>query len=104
MDENPTAIWRKRQARRLADALAAITDVRTMRAVLRDVMTESEIDEVSTRLEAARMLDQGLTYVDVVHRTRLSSRTVARISDWMQHGCNGYAAALALLKAHHTHA
>ena len=72
-----------------------------MENFLRDVMTEKEIIEVSSRLEAARMLQAGNTYTDIVASTKLSSRTVARISDWMKNGCSGYAAALK--EIHHNH-
>ena len=65
-------------------------------------MTEKEIIEISSRLEAARMLQSGSKYVDIVAKTKLSSRTVARISDWMKNGCNGYAVVLGQTN-HHGH-
>jgi len=76
-------------------------DAKTMQNFLRDVMTEKEIVEISARFEAARMLQAGDKYTDIVSKTRLSSRTVARISDWLKDGCNGYQAALDSL--HHGH-
>lgn len=92
-------LWETDTARQLADALVAITDTQTMQNFLRDVMTEKEIVEISARFEAAKMLRQGKKYNDIIARTGLSSRTVARISDWMQNGYGGYEAAL----AHHSH-
>lgn len=89
--------------RQLAEVLVAIEDKKTMQNFLRDVMTEKEITEISARLEAARMLSGGDTYVAVTAKTKLSSRTVARISDWMQNGCGGYAASLEIMKVHHSH-
>jgi TrpR-related protein YerC/YecD len=101
MSEDKTSVWNSDTARQFAEALAAIDDVDTMKNFLRDVMTEKEIAEISARLEAARMLQEGSTYTQVVASTRLSSRTVARISAWMQDGCSGYAAALK--EIHHNH-
>lgn len=66
-------------------------------------MTEKEIIEISSRFEAAKMLQQGKKYTEIIEKTKLSSRTVARISDWMQNGCGGYEAALELANAHHGH-
>lgn len=86
----------------MAEVLAAIDDVAVMESFLRDVMTEKEITEISSRLEAARMLQAGRTYTEIVDKTKLSSRTVARISSWMQDGCDGYAAALQEIH-HHKH-
>lgn len=102
MSDNKTSVWKRESTRQLAEVLAAIDDVTIMQNVLRDVMTETEIVEIGSRLEAARLLEAGSTYADVTAKTRLSSRTVARISAWMQDGCSGYAAALQEIH-HHTH-
>ncbi len=64
-------------------------------------MTEKEIIEISARLKAADMLSRGEKYADIIATTKLSSRTVARISDWLQNGTGGYRQALAIL--HHAH-
>lgn len=86
----------------LAEVLSAVTDVADMQSLLCDVMTEKEIIEVSARFEAAKMLTAGETYATVIKQTKLSSRTVARISEWLQNGTGGYAAALETLKHLHT--
>ena len=101
MSEDKTSVWNSGTAKQLAEALVAIDDAAIMENFLRDVMTEKEIIEISSRLEAARMLQAGKTYIDIVAKTKLSSRTVARISDWMKNGCSGYAAALEQI--HHNH-
>src|ERR1035437_7962173 len=86
----------------LVEVLSGITDNMTMQNFLRDVMTEKEITEISARFEAAKMLTAGESYTKVIARTKLSSRTVARISDWLQNGTGGYAAAMQTLKHLHT--
>lgn len=83
-------IWKDEQARQLADVLASIEDSNEMRAFLRDVMTQKEIVEVGARLQAAKMLSKSEKYADIIEATKLSSRTVARISDWMRNGTGGY--------------
>lgn len=101
MPEDKTLIWNSGATQQLAEALTVINNLTTMANFLRDVMTEKEIIEISSRLEAARMLQSGKTYTEIVKQTKLSSRTVARISEWMKNGCSGYAAALEQI--HHIH-
>ncbi len=103
MQNSIKTIWQSETAQQLADALTDITDARTMQAFLRDVMTEKEIIEISSRLEAARMLANGTKYTDIVEKTKLSSTTVARISDWLKNGAGGYATVLNKVKTHHTY-
>ena len=43
---------------------------------------------------------QGYTYDQIVKETRLSTRTVARIRDWMDNGAGGYQA---ILSGDHAH-
>lgn len=95
-------IWDQPATRELAQVLTTLDDRRLMQAFLRDVMTESEIIEISSRLQAATMLSNGAKYADITASTKLSSRTIARISDWMQNGTGGYAAALTIAD-HHAH-
>lgn len=103
MIDSATSVWELDPARQFAEAIAAIDDLATLQNFLRDVMTEKEIIEISSRLEAAKMLQQGKKYTEIIERTKLSSRTVARISDWMQNGCGGYAAVLSVSSTHHSH-
>ena len=101
MSQDVSKIWKDEKTQQLVEALLSISDKTTMQNFLRDVMTEKEIVEISARLEAARMLTEGKKYTEIVAKTRLSSRTVARISEWLQNGCNGYQAALS--GTHHDH-
>jgi TrpR-related protein YerC/YecD len=103
MLNSKTTVWDSKRPQQLAAALTAIADTQTMENFLRDVMTEKEIVEISSRLEAARLLTNGAKYTDIIAKTQLSSRTIARISDWLQNGCNGYQAALQTLGVQHAH-
>lgn len=96
-------LWQSTQTSALAKTFALISDEATMRNFLRDVMTEKEIVEISARLEAAKMLEQGKKYTEIIAATKLSSRTIARISDWMQNGESGYKAAFETTQTHHDH-
>lgn len=96
-------LWQSASTQQLVATLASMSDEKTMRDFLRDVMTEKEITEIAARLEAARMLRAGETYATIAQKTKLSSRTIARISDWLQNGQGGYAAALEQPTIHHDH-
>jgi TrpR-related protein YerC/YecD len=95
MNTYDMSVMEEAMAQQFAEALAAISDTRQMQLFLRDVMTEKEIIETSARFEAAKMLADGASYSDIISRTKLSSRTVARISDWLQNGTGGYSAVIA---------
>lgn len=103
MTQDVSSVWNSKNTQLLAEVLTTISDQTTLQNFLRDVMTEKEILEISARFEAARMLTAGNTYSDIVAATKLSTRTVARISDWLKNGCNGYQAATEIVNANHTH-
>lgn len=103
MSKDVSKIWEQEAAQQLAEALVSIDNVQVMQNFLSDALTSKEIIEVSARFEAARMLTAGETYAAVTTKTKLSSRTVARISDWLKDGCNGYQAAFKLVNTHHVH-
>lgn len=97
---NTSRVWKSSEAKQFSQVLAAIDDVALMQAFLRDVMTEKEIREISARLKAATLLRAGYTYEQIVKETRLSTRTVARIRDWMNNGTGGYQT---ILSGEHAH-
>lgn len=99
MNKPVNTVWDSADAQRLSSILTDITESTEMRNFLRDVMTEKEIIEISSRLRAAQMLSQNKKYADIITATKLSSRTVARISEWMKDGTGGYSSVL----THHSH-
>lgn len=103
MSDPVNTLWQSDSTRQLVTTFTRIDDEKTMQDFLRDVMTEKEIMEIAARLEAARMLRAGETYTKIIQQTKLSSRTIARISEWLQNGQGGYAAALDQPTAHHDH-
>lgn len=92
IEDNP--IWQKDTTCQLSTVLSVLDDEKSIQNFLSDVMTEKEIIEISSRLEAAKMLSQNQKYPEVIKQTGLSSRTVARISSWLKNGCGGYETAL----------
>lgn len=94
MEIDQKAAWKTDTAQQLIQVLCAINKPEPMQHFLRDVLTEKEIIEISARLEAAKMLKEGKKYAEIIQATKLSSRTVARISEWAKNGTGGYKIAL----------
>jgi TrpR-related protein YerC/YecD len=101
--KNNSSIWESPQADNLVSALLSIDDPKLMKAFMRDIMTEKEITELSNRLKAAEMLIDSEKYTNVAQVTGLSSRTIARISDWIKQDNGGYQTVINNLKSHHSH-
>ena len=91
------------QAQQLVLVLSEMKNNSDIENFLRDVLTEKEITEISARLEAARLLSTKEKYTAISEQTKLSSRTIARISEWLQNGTNGYKAAFSIIEKHHKH-
>jgi len=101
--KNDSTIWESPQAEQLLTAFLSIDNAGLMKAFLRDIMTEKEILELSNRLKAAQMLLESEKYTDIAQTTGLSSRTIARIKDWINQGNGGYKTVIGNLEAHHGH-
>ena len=100
MKSSNLKVWQDNSTTQFASVLTDIDDAQLMKKFLRDVMTEKEIIEISSRLEAAKMLRAGVKYTTISDETKLSSRTIARISEWLKYGCKGYDVALMVINKH----
>jgi TrpR-related protein YerC/YecD len=65
------------------------------------LLTVEEIIEFGKRWQAAQMLNENISYERIVKKTGLSSRTVARISKWLNRGMGGYKLMLKRNNHHH---
>ncbi|MGZ4389979.1 MAG: YerC/YecD family TrpR-related protein [Gaiellaceae bacterium] len=61
---------------------------------LRDLCTLAELEAMSHRWHAARLLDEGRPYVEIAKTTGASTATVTRVAQWLRHGEGGYRLAL----------
>jgi TrpR-related protein YerC/YecD len=92
--ERPSHEWRTGETR---DLFEAILDLRTLAEAerfFRDLCTLSELEAMTHRWHAAKLLDQGLPYHEVARRTGASTTTVTRVAHWLRHGEDGYRLAL----------
>jgi TrpR-related protein YerC/YecD len=91
--------WNNRKTKDLIEILLALKSEKEAKMFLRDLMTEREILEFGNRWKAAQMLSEKISYPEIQKETGLSTRTIARISKWLNDGKGGYR--LALNKLHH---
>lgn len=85
---------------KLCSLLASITDRSDMEALLDDLCTPKEVDNMAERLAAAGLLLEGRTYHQVMENCRISSATLSRVSRCVRRG-KGYARVLgASLRPH----
>jgi TrpR-related protein YerC/YecD len=85
----------------LLEAIVYIQTIKEAKQFFRDLLTESEIKEFANRWQAAKMLDNNVSYVQIAKQTGLSSTTIARIAKWLNNGAGGYKLILDRI-AHHS--
>ena len=83
-----------KEINKLYDAIVSIEERKECEEFLRDLLTETELNEVATRWLVARLLDKGTTYIEIENITGLSSTTVARVHKWLKKSKGGYVAML----------
>ena len=93
--------WETKENKQLIEAFLILKNKDEAKRFLRDLMTEQEIKEFASRLEAARLLTKDTQYCAIIERTGLSSTTIARISKWLKGSLGGYR--IILNRLHHTH-
>ncbi|MBQ3065979.1 MAG: TrpR-like protein, YerC/YecD [Clostridia bacterium] len=63
-----------------------------------DLCTVPEIQEMSRRLYAAKLLSENCIYTDIAERTGLSTATISRVNRCLKYGADGYTTVLARMK------
>jgi len=86
--------WMTRELFELRDALLSMRKPAELEAFLRDLCTLSELEAMAHRWQVARLVDEGLPYLEVAERTGASTATVTRVAHWLHHGEGGYRLAL----------
>lgn len=82
--------WENEGTKELFQAILKLRTVRECEDFFRDIMTLHEIEEMAERLRIAKMLDRGLSYLDIADRAKTSTTTVTRVAHWLRHGRGGY--------------
>ena len=80
---------REDKLQQLFELLAAVTDPADVKALLDDLCTKKEVDNMAERVHAAKLLIEGKTYNQVMEKSNISSATLCRVSQCVQYG-TGY--------------
>jgi TrpR-related protein YerC/YecD len=88
-DEVPHA-WRTNETDELFDAILSLKTRGEAERFFRDLCTMSELQALTHRWQVARLLDQGLPYLEIAARTGASTTTVTRVAQWLRRGEGGY--------------
>ena len=81
----------------LLRALVSLDDPTAALALLQDLCTPRELEDLSQRLEVARMLDAGVSFARIQAATGASATTVARVARCLKYGTGGYRRVLDVL-------
>ena len=85
----------------VADLAVALRTLRTeseVTAFLRDLCTRAELEALAHRWKTARLVDEGVSYIEIAERVPTSTATVTRVAQWVRHGAGGYRIALDRIK------
>lgn len=83
------ATTQKQKIADLCTILTQVEDPKDMRALLEDLCTQKEVENMAERIFAAKLLLEGKTYNEVVSQSSISSATLSRVSRSLQNG-TGY--------------
>jgi TrpR-related protein YerC/YecD len=78
----------------LFKTIASLRTAEEVERFLRDLCTRSELEAMAHRWEVAKLLADGLPYLEVAKRAHASTTTVTRVAQWLRNGEGGYELAL----------
>ena len=79
----------ERHLNELYEALIKLQTVEDCKALLDDLCTYKEVEQMAQRAYAAKLFLEGRTYSEIIAETDISSATLSRISRAITHG-GGY--------------
>ena len=78
--------------------ITTIDNIDDCRNFFEDLCTISELQEMSRRIKAARMLCEGYVYSEIAAQTGLSTATISRVNHCIKYGDGGYSKVLENVK------
>ena len=94
MAPDTTNDWQSPSTDALFDALMRLESRDELQRFFRDLCTRHELEELSARWTVVQLLDEGLSYRRIAEATGVSTTTITRINEWLNHGTGGYRTAL----------
>ena len=87
---DPSHAWQTQEITELFEAIASLRSPEEVGRFLRDLCTMSELEAMAHRWQVARLLEEGLPYLEISKRTHASTTTVTRVAHWLRYGEGGY--------------
>ncbi len=81
----------------LVKALLSLETEEECTALLEDLMTRKEINDIAQRMLVAKMLSEQIVYNKIVEVTGASTATISRVNRSYLYGAGGYKKALAVI-------
>ena len=78
--------------------IVSLETVEDCKSFFEDICTISEIQEMSRRLRAAKLLSEGVVYSEISAQTGLSTATISRVNHCLKYGSEGYLKVLERMK------
>ena len=83
---------------RLFQTILNLQSIDECYAYFEDLCTIKELSDMSQRLDAAILLNEGLSYQKIIEQVAISTATIGRVSRCLNYGTGGYKAAIEKLK------
>ena len=74
----------------LFEAILKLKSVEDCRKFFEDVCTIKELQDITQRLEVARLLKEGYNYQSISKETGASTATISRVNKCLNYGSGGY--------------
>lgn len=84
--------------RLLVKALLSLESEEECEALLDDLLTRREIDDMTQRIMVAERLSRGEVYTRIAEETGASTATISRVNRALQYGAEGYKTVLSRVK------
>lgn len=94
MASDPPHSWQSNETDELFRVIVSLRTTDEAARFFRDLCTLSELEALTHRWQAARLVDEGLPYHEVSRQTGASTTTVTRVAQWLRHGEGGYRLAI----------
>ena len=82
--------WPCKEGKKLIKVFLKLKTEQDMEKFLRDICTISELQAMTERWQAARLIEQNVPYRKIANDTGLSTATITRVAYWMKYGKGGY--------------
>lgn len=82
--------WPSPEGKELTKAFLKAKTTKEMENLLRDLCTMTELQAMTERWQAAKMIKEGIPYRTICEKTGISTATITRVAHWIKHGEGGY--------------